>query len=181
MTLTQFLLALRARLGILVMIVAATVLAATAGSLLLPKSYDATASLLVDTRDEQSLGNAQRSSIQPLERLSYLQTQKDILGSRKVALMVVQNLHLVDQPSPYLTLEQVGGSAAAIEDRLGESLLKRLKVETSQSNVIQATYSSANPGFSALVANAFAKAYIAPCSSCGWYRPARRQCGSTSN
>ncbi len=160
MTLNQFLLALRARLGILVMIVAATVLAATAGSLLLPRSYDATASLLVDTRDEQSLGNDQRSNIQPLERLSYLQTQKDILGSRKVALMVVQNLHLVDQPSPYLTPEQVSGGAAAIEDRLVESLLKRLKVETSQSNVIQATYSSANPGFSALVANAFAKAYI---------------------
>ncbi|MEO8716788.1 MAG: chain length determinant protein EpsF [Burkholderiales bacterium] len=160
MTLTQFLLALRARLGILVMIVAATVLAATAGSLLLPKSYDATASLLVDARDEQSLGNAQRMALMPQERLSYLQTQKDILGSRKVALMVVRNLGLAQQASPYLPTESTGGSTAAIEQRLVESLLKRLKVETSQSNVIQATYASADPVFSALVANAFAKAYI---------------------
>jgi len=160
MTPTQFLLALRARLGVLVMIVAATVLAATAGSLLLPKSYDATASLLVDARDEQSLSNSQRPILMPQERLSYLQTQRDILGSRKVARKVVHDLQLARQPSPYLTPERAGDSAAAIEDRLSEALLKRLKVETSQSNVIQATYSSADPAFSARVANAFAKAYI---------------------
>ena len=160
MTPTQFLLALRARLGVLVMIVAATVLAATAGSLLLPKSYDATASLLVDARDEQSLSSSQRPILMPQERLSYLQTQRDILGSRKVARKVVHDLQLARQPSPYLTPERAGDSAAAIEDRLSEALLKRLKVETSQSNVIQATYSSADPAFSARVANAFAKAYI---------------------
>jgi protein tyrosine kinase modulator len=159
-TLTQFLHALRARLGILVMIVAVTVTAAIVGSLLLPKTYEATASLLVDTRDEQSLGNAQRMVLMPQERLSYLQTQKDILGSRKVALMVVRNLQLVQQPSPYLKPERAGGDAEAIEERLVETLLKRLKVETSQSNVIQATYSSADPAFSARVANAFVKAYV---------------------
>lgn len=160
MTLTQFLLALRARLGVLVMIVAVTVTAAIAGSLLLPKSYTATASLLVDTRDEQSLGNAQRMALMPQERLSYLQTQKDILGSRKVALRVVRSLDLVQQPSPHLKPERAGGRAEASEERLVESLLKRLKVETSQSNVIQATYTSADPAFSARVANAFVKAYV---------------------
>jgi succinoglycan biosynthesis transport protein ExoP len=53
----QFLLALRARFGVFVLVLTATVLAAAVVSFLLPKTYKATVSLLVDAKDEQSLNN----------------------------------------------------------------------------------------------------------------------------
>src|SRR5882672_1888942 len=127
MNLQQFLLALRARFGVFFMVFAATVLAAAAVSLLLPKSYKATASLLVNpNKDEQSLSNVLHPLVLPQERLSYMQTQMDIITSEKVARKVVQEL----------------------------------KLETSRSDVIQVSFSSTDPRLSALVANAFAKAYI---------------------
>src|SRR5712664_3469971 len=90
----QFLLALRARFGVFATVLAATILAATVASVLLPKSYKATVALLVDAKDEQSLSNALRPLVLPQERLNYLQTQADILASRKVARKVVEDLKL---------------------------------------------------------------------------------------
>jgi len=158
--LQQFLLALRARFGTFIVVLIATVAAAAVVSLALPKSYKATASLLVVAKDEQSLSNAMRPLILPQERLSYLQTQKDIIGSKKVARKVVQDLKLTDKPSALGTLSDDDGGRAGYEDRLVEGLLKRLKVETSQSNVIEVSFSSPDPRFSMQVANGFAKAYI---------------------
>jgi len=161
MGLQQVLLSLRARFGVFLLILAATVLSAAAVSLILPKSYKATVSLLVDARDEQSLSNAQRPLILPQERLSYLQTQKDILSSKKVARKVVQELKLAQDPATRAILEEEGLSGTSLEDRVVENTLKKLKVETSQSNVIEASYASPDPDLSARVANAFAHAYIA--------------------
>ena len=160
MNIQQFLLALRARFGVFALVLAATVLAATVASLLLPKSYKATVSLLVDAKDEQSLSNVLRPLLLPQERLSYMQTQMDIITSKKVARKVVQDLKLAENPLMRAAVEGEAGGGESIEDRIVESLLNKIKVEPSQSNVIQASFSSADPRFSALVANAFAKAYI---------------------
>ncbi|HEY6967456.1 MAG TPA: chain length determinant protein EpsF [Burkholderiales bacterium] len=160
MNLQQFLLALRARSGVFVIALLATVLAAAVASLLLPKTYKATASLLIDAKDEQSLSNVLRPLILPQERLSYMQTQIDILGSRKVARKVVQDLKLAENPAAQAAFAKEANGQSPVEDRLVESLLKNLKVETSQSNVMQASFSSPDAAFSARVANAFAKAYI---------------------
>jgi chain length determinant protein EpsF len=156
----QFLLALRARFGVFATVLAATVLAAIVASLLLPKSYKATVSLLVDAKDEQSLSNVLRPLILPQERLSYLQTQMDIITSKKVARKVVQDLKLAESPSTKAAFEEETGGEGSIEDWLIEGLLKKLKVETSQSNVIQVSFSAADPRHSAAIANAFAKAYV---------------------
>lgn len=126
----------------------------------MPKSYKATVSLLVDAKDEQSLSNGMRPLILPQERLSYLQTQKDIIASKKVARKAVQDLKLTEKPSALAMLSDEQGDGASAEDRLVEGLLKKLKVETTQSNVIQASFSSSDPRFSMQVANAFAKGYI---------------------
>jgi succinoglycan biosynthesis transport protein ExoP len=158
--LQQFLLALRARFGIFIVVLIATVAAAALASLAMPKSYKATASLLVVAKDEQSLSNAMRPMILPQERLSYLQTQKDIIGSKKVARKVVQDLKLADKPSALATLTDDEGGRSTYEDRLVEGLLRKLKVETSQSNVIEVSFSSSDPRFSMQVANGFAKGYI---------------------
>jgi uncharacterized protein involved in exopolysaccharide biosynthesis len=160
MSLHQFLLALRARIRVFALVLIATVLAATVASLLLPKSYKATVSLLVDAKEEQSLSSALRPIILPQERMSYLQTQMDIITSRKVARRVVQELKLDDDPVARAAVESNPESAGSLEEKLAEGLLRRLKVETSQSSVIQASFSAADPRFAARVANAFAKGYV---------------------
>ncbi len=160
MSIQQFLLALRARFGAFALVLVATVLVATVASLLLPKSYKATVSLLVDAKDEQSLSNVLRPLLLPQERLSYMQTQMDIITSKKVARKVVQDLKLAENPLTRAAVDGEAGGGGSIEDQIVESLLNKLKVEPSQSNVIQASFSSPDPRFSALVANAFAKAYI---------------------
>src|SRR5258708_5092108 len=160
MSLQQFLLALRARIGVFAVVLVATVLAATLASLLLPKSYKAIVSLLVDAKEEQSLSNALRPLILPQERLSYLQTQMDIMTSRKVARRVVQELKLEDDPAARAAVATGSESPGSLEERLAESLLRRFKGETSQSNVIHASFTAADPRFAARVANAFAKAYV---------------------
>ena len=160
MNLLQFLRALRARFGVFVLVLAATMLAAAAASLLLPKSYKATVTLLMDARNEQSLSSAQRPLILPQERLAFLETQKDILTSKKVARKVVQDLKLAEEPAVHEILEGEPHSAAPLEDRVVDAVLKKLKVETSQSNVIRVSYASRDAAAAALIANAFAAAYI---------------------
>jgi chain length determinant protein EpsF len=155
----QFLLALRARFGVFATLLAATVLAATVASFLLPKTYRATVSLLVDAKDEQSLSNA-LPLILPQEKLSYLQTQMDIITSKRVARKVVQDLKLAENPSMRAAFGKAGAGYGSIEDWLVEGLLNKLKVETSLSSIIQVTFSSPDPRNSAGIANAFAKAYL---------------------
>ncbi len=92
--------------------------------------------------------------------MSYLQTQMDIITSGRVARKVARELKLAENPLMRGSVRDAAAGADAVEDRLGESLLRILKVETSQSNVVQVSFSSSDPRFSALVANAFAKAYI---------------------
>jgi succinoglycan biosynthesis transport protein ExoP len=160
MNLNLFFSALRARFGVFALVLLATVLAATVVSLQLPKSYRATASLLVDAyKDEQSLSTVLIPQL-ARERINYIQTQMDIITSKRVARKVVEDLKLAQSPTSRAAFEEATGGEGSIEDWLAENLLKWLKVETSQSNVVQVNFSAADPRFSALVANAFARAYI---------------------
>jgi protein tyrosine kinase modulator len=161
MNLELFISALRARMTVFVGVLLATVLAATVVSLLLPKTYRATTLLVADAKDEQSLSNVLRPLMVPQERMNYMQTQIDVITSPRVARKVVQDLNLAENPMRQAEFKQdTGGGAGSIEDWLGQDLLKRLKVETSQSSIIQVSYSSRDAEFSAAVANAFAKAYL---------------------
>jgi len=158
MSLQLFLSALRARLALFATVVAAAVLTALLVSLLLPKTYKATALVLADAnKDEQSLSTV---LVPPRERIGYMQTQMDILGSDRVARKVARDLKLAESAEMRRGFAEETDSRGSIEDWLVERLLKRLKLETSQSNVIQVSYSSADAGFAAATANAFAQAYI---------------------
>src|SRR6266540_422989 len=151
MNLRLFLLALRARVTVFALVLGATILAAALVSLLLPKIYTAVVSLLVDAKEEQSLSNV---LIPPRERIGYMQTQMEIITSKRVARKVVQDLKLVESPATRTAFENETGGEGSIEDWLVEGLLQRLKVSTSQSSIIQVSFSSRDPRFSALVANA---------------------------
>jgi chain length determinant protein EpsF len=149
---------MRARLGVFALVLGATILAALAVSLLLPKTYKATASLLVDGKDEQSLSTTSHGFIHPLEKVNYMQTQLDIITSEKVARRVVRDLKLADDPEAQAQFAK-SGAPGTIEDYLTRGLLEGLKIDTSQSDVMQVSFQAKSPRFAAAAANAFSKAY----------------------
>jgi chain length determinant protein EpsF len=156
MTFHQFMLALRGRLWIFLSFFGATVAAAVLVTLLMPRSYDSTASLLVDIRDEQSLSGTAPSA---RNQIGYMQTQIDIIQSPRVAKIVAQDLRLGETPQAQAAFAQ-SGAHGDINDWIGSALLSKLRVESSQSSVINLTYSASEPQFAARTANAFAKAYL---------------------
>jgi protein tyrosine kinase modulator len=161
MSLRQFLLALRARFRVFAVALIAVVLAAGVASYMMPKSYRATVSLLVDAKDEQSMGEAALRALGlPQEHLSYLQTQADILASPKVARRVVEQLKLAQNPAALTTLGVTADAGARVDDVLVDRLQHALKVETSQSNVISGTFTCGDPRLAATIANGFATAYV---------------------
>jgi len=152
----QFLLALRGRIWLFLAILGATVVAAIGVTMLLPKTYEATVSILVDNRDEQVINN----QTQPARaQLGYMQTQVDILQSPRVARQVARDLKL-DQSPQVRAAWQKAGAHGTVEDYIAQGLLTKLKVDVSQSSVVSVTYSASDAKFAAMVANAFAKAYV---------------------
>jgi len=160
MNLYLFLSALRARFGVFAFLLFVTVAAATAVSFLLTKTYTATVALLVDAKDEQSMNTDLRPLVNAEQKISYLETQTDIITSDRVARKVVQDPQIARSPLAKKAAQDEAKKGGSTEDKLIESLLKELKVDKSQSSVIRVSFSSSDPRFSADVANAFAKAYI---------------------
>jgi protein tyrosine kinase modulator len=156
MNVQQFLLALRGRFWVFLSLLTATVVAAVCVTLLLPKTYEATVSLLVDNRDEQSL----QAAAQPVRaQVGYMQTQIDLIQSHRVARKVAEDLKLGESPAARQAFA-ASGAPGDINDWIGTGLLTTLKVDASQSSVVQISYSARDPKFAAQVANAFAKAYM---------------------
>ena len=157
MDLNQYLLALKARKKAFVTVLAITVFAAVIVALALPKRYDATASVLIDARDEQTMAPRGMS---PRERAGYIFTQMDLIQSGKVANRVVRQLKLASQPGVREDWERDTGGMGTVEEWVAANLLEKLKVDSGASNIITIKYSSNDPKKSAAVANAFAKAYL---------------------
>jgi polysaccharide biosynthesis transport protein len=157
MDLTQYWLALKARRKAFLMVFALTVLTAIVVALAVPKRYDATATVLIDARDEQTLSPAH---ISPRERAGYIFTQVDLIQSGKVAQKVVRDLKLAQQPGVREDWEKDTGGVGTIEEWLAANLLERLKVDTGASNILIIKYSSNDAKRAQTVANAFAKAYL---------------------
>jgi chain length determinant protein EpsF len=154
----QYLLALQARRKVFLLVFAAIIVAATAVALILPKRYDATATVLLDARDEQTAATPGRES--PRGRAGWIYTQMDLVQSGKVAGRVVRDLKLAQQPAWREAFEKDTGGAGTFESWAAEQLLLKLKVDSGASNVLVIKYSSDNPQASSTFANAFAKAYL---------------------
>src|SRR5256885_1953284 len=158
MNLHQFLTVLRARFGLIVLILLGTVAAIVAASLVLPKKYTATAAVMVDVKSPDPItGTIIHAMVMP----GYMATQRDIISSDRVAQKAVRLLKLDEAPSrkeQWLQSTQGRGTLVAW---LADGLQKKLDVKPSrESNVIDVLYSASDPAFAAAVANAFAQAYI---------------------
>lgn len=158
MNFTQFLLILNARKWIILGVLALTVLMTAAVSLLLPKEYTASASIIIDSKSKDPFtGQLLPSQMFP----GYMATQVDVIQSANVAQKVVRMLKLADSPGTREQFMAATDGKGTIEQWLADVLLKKLDVVPSrESSVITIAFTGADPRFSAAMANAFAKAYI---------------------
>jgi chain length determinant protein EpsF len=158
MNLQQLFVLLRARWKLVLFTLLGTVAITLAVSLLLPKEYTATATVVVDVKSPDPIAGM---TLPAMAMPGYMSTQVDIIKSDRVALRVV-GMHKLDQIPEVRQqwLDETEGKGK-LEVWLATLLLKKLDVKPSRdSNVIGISYKSADPAFSAAIANAFAQAYI---------------------
>lgn len=158
MTFGQFLSILRARKWAALLVFLSCIAIAVALSLLLPKKYDAVASVVIDIKPDP----VSAMSFPAMAMPSFMATQVDILISDRVTARVIRDLKLLDSPQLREQWQTEGEGLGTIEQWLITLLQKNLDVRPSrESNVIQISYRSPDPRFAAGLANAFASAFIA--------------------
>lgn len=152
----QFIRILRARYKIVLFVFLVTVLTTLAVSLLLPKSYKAsTTVLLINKGVDPVTGHTL-----PIQLMhGFMATQLDVISSTRTALMVVDRLKLDQSPAIRQRFEN-SGEETGIQQWLAAMLTKNLTIEPSrESNVITIGFRGTDPAFVAAIANAFAAAY----------------------
>ncbi|MCX7221242.1 MAG: chain length determinant protein EpsF, partial [Burkholderiales bacterium] len=157
MNFTQFLLILRARYKIILITLLVTVTTTVVVSLLLPKTYKATASLVLNFKGADPV----TGMILPVQLMpSYIATQVDIINSRRVALRVVDDLKMAEGAAVQAQFVAATEGKGNIRDWLADLLLKKVDVAPSrESSVLELSYKGNDPQFVAAIANAFASAY----------------------
>lgn len=157
MSFHQFLQVLLARKNIILGTLLVTVLLALGWSLAQQKTYDATASVLLNYKGVDPLtGLAMPGQLMP----GYMATQMDIIGSQNVALRVVDALGLATSPAVVRQFQDATDGKGTVRDWLADLLLQKLEIMPSrESSVVRITFSGTDPGFAAAVANAFAVQY----------------------
>ena len=158
MNFTQFLLILKARFWIILATFALVVTTTVVVSLLLPKSYEATTTLVLNYKGMDPVtGVVLPAQLMP----GYMATQNDIITSKSVAIKVVDQLGFAKSPAAQVQFNEAAKGKGDIREWFAEKLLKELTVKPSrESSVIEVSFKGADPDFAAAIANAFAEAYI---------------------
>lgn len=158
MTLQQFLLILRARYKVALLVLLLTVAVTTAVNLLLPKQYTANAAVVLDVKSPDMVSGLM---LQGLMAPGYMATQVDIINSDRTAKAVVKLLRMDESAAIREQWQEATKGKGLLLDWLAALLQKNLDVKPSrESNVITISYTGADPDFAATVANSFAQAYI---------------------
>lgn len=158
MNFSQFLLILRARLKIVLITLITIVLLTIVVNVLLPKSYKATSSLVLNYKGIDPLtGLPTPGQLLP----GYMATQVDIISSKNVALRVVDELKLAQSPAVIQQFNEDAQGRGTVRDWLADLLLKKLEVVPGrESSVVDISFKGADPQFVAAIANAFAEEYV---------------------
>jgi chain length determinant protein EpsF len=158
MTLTQLLSVTRARWKVIAAVVAAGTLVAGAVTLLSSKRYEATATVVVDSKGDPlsmfAAGGAAGAN-------TLMATQYDIIRSDIVARKVLEKSGLLQTPTLRQAWEKRANSQGSYVGWASTFIKQNLIIKPSrESNVIEITYEGEDPRFAAALANAFASAYI---------------------
>ncbi len=157
MNLSQFLLILQAHRKVILLIVSITVAVALVVSLVLPKQYRATSSVVLNYKASDPVTGL---VVSPQALPGFMPTQVAIINSPSVALAVVDSLKLADQQEVKDAYNADNHGELDIRNWLAGILLRKLDaVASKESSVIDITFKAEDPQFAALVANAFAAAY----------------------
>lgn len=158
MSFSQLLAILKARWMVVTGIVALAFGAALVLSLVLPKRYTSSASVVIDVKSpDPVVGMVLPGMMTP----SYLATQVDLLESERVALRVIKALKLGENAGLREDWQRETEGRGSFESWVAELLGKNLKIEPSrESNVITVSYTAPSPQFATAMANAYVEAYI---------------------
>jgi chain length determinant protein EpsF len=160
MSIHQVVLALIARRWIVTEVTGAIVMLTLIGSVVTPKQYSATASVVADQKAPDPI-----SGVAPLNDTgalpSFIATQIDIITSERIRLAVVHQLGLEDDPKAREKWLHDGGGKGTVGQYWAERIGKKLLVKPSrESNVIAIQFTATDPKVAAATANAFATTYM---------------------
>ena len=139
--------------------------------LITPAHYTATATLLIDSSTLRVLqSQLQPQGDIPLDTLQ-VGSQVEILGSRKIALAVIKDLNLAEDPEFIDSgtgimglLSRAGFNASSKVDKeqraIDEFLGRRSISRGERTYALNISYTSRSPALAAKIANAIAEAYI---------------------
>jgi chain length determinant protein EpsF len=158
MSLAEFLSILRARRWPAILILALTFGSAVAVSLMLPKKYTATSSLIFDlARPDPLAAAAYWSNPSP----SFLSTQVDVIRSERVALHVVRALRMAEDAKARQEWVESTRGQGSLEIWLANGIQKMMEVVLSRdSNVIKIVVRANKPELAAMLANTLARSYL---------------------
>lgn len=158
MSFNQFLSILNARKKTALFTLLITVLTTLLISISLPKSFEASTSIVVNLSGTDPVtGSRLPAQLIP----GYIATQVDVIKSRNVALKVVDNLNLYSNSSYVEAFYEETRGSGSIRNWVADLLLQNLEVTPSrESSVIVLSYESNDPEFASLLANSFAEAYV---------------------
>ncbi len=158
MSFSQIIAILKARWIVVTAIVILAFGAALVLSLVLPKQYTASASVVIDVKSpDPVVGMVLPGMMTP----SYLATQVDLLQSERVAFRVIKALNLGTNQGLRADWQQATQGRGSFESWVAELLGKNLKIQPSrESNVITVSYSSTDAKFATAMSNAYVEAYI---------------------
>lgn len=159
MSLLQLFSIIQARKWIAIWVFLLTVVIVSVVSFVLPKSYTATTTLVVNAKGADPVtGVMMPANLLP----GYRATQVDVIKSRNVALKVVEKLGIDKSAQAKERFMQQTDGVGDIKLWYADKFLESLKVEPSrESNIIEISYTRPNdPAFAATMANAFSEAYL---------------------
>lgn len=155
LNLQQVLLILRARIWYFLLTFLLLFSLVVVVTFLLPKKYEATASVVVNYKGVDPVtGFAIRSD-------SYMATQVGVIVSHRVALKVVDILNITEVPSIQESFQKSTKGIGDIRDWAAKFIVTSLDVEPVKgSNIINLIYTSKSPDFSKIMADTFAEGYM---------------------
>lgn len=171
MQLQDFWQILKDRKKIILLAFSATVATTLVASLLMPATYESTATLMLDYDSSNPMNIAMAAVPQGMSSVEYINTQIEIIKSRRIGETVVNELKLDKVPEIVAAYNETRSGSSFIFGKqpveqdikawLADQFLSQtLKVEPARdSRFLYIRFRSSDPAFSAAVANAYAKAY----------------------
>ncbi|MBC7957648.1 MAG: chain length determinant protein EpsF [Cytophagales bacterium] len=158
MTLSRLIVVMRARWRSATLVIASVVAVAVAISLVLPRQYKATSSVLVDMRSPDPLmGTVLGSTLVS----GYMATQMDVVQSERVVRRAIAALGMERDPVLKARWKSATEGQGNFQDWLTEEVQRRLDVQpTRESGVMSIIFTATDPAAAAATANAIVRSYI---------------------